>query len=224
MGSLIQPRGRRLFDDSFAGGLSAWRREGTGGLAVVEREGGRRALRLDCTGSRQGGAGCHAFCVHDFPDGIALEYDLFVREKNGLFITFVAMRGLGGEDMFSLPPRRGLFSDYTGDGALVRSYHVSVSRYDDEARHTGVSNWRRNPGLHLVGQGPDLCRETRRWYHLTIVKDAKHLQLGVDGTLAHECTDPGELPDEIPSGGKVGFRAIGARLVADVANVQVRKL
>lgn len=224
MGSLMQPRGRMLFDGSFASGLAAWRHEGIGRLAVVEREDRRRALRLDCTGSQQGGAGCHAFCMHDFPDGISLEYDLYVHERNGLLITFVAMRGLNGQDMFGLPPRTGIFRDYTGEDAPLRSYHVSVSRYDDRGEHTGVSNWRRNPGLHLMSQGPDLCKEIRCWYHITVVKHGKHVQLGVDGALAHEFTDPGELPDELPSGGKIGFRAIGSKLIADVADVQVRKL
>jgi hypothetical protein len=99
-----------------------------------------------------------------------------------------------------------------------------VSRYDDRGKHTGVSNWRRNPGLHLMGQGPDLCKEIRRTYHITLVKDGRHLQLGVDGKLAHEFTDPDELPDELPAEGKFGFRAIGSKMIADVSNVRVHRL
>jgi len=228
-GRLILPQGEVLFADDFAYGLGKWRHEGIGRLEIVAHEQANRhalgrALRIDCTGSQQGGAGCHAFCVEDFPDGIALEYDLFVHERNGLFITFIAMCGLRGEDMFSLPPRSGVFKDYTGEDALLRSYHVSVSRYDDEGAHTGVSNWRRNPGLHLVGQGPDLCKEIGRQYRMTIVKDGPHLQLGVDGTLAHEFVDPQELPDRLPEGGKFGFRAIGSKMIAEVSRVRVRKL
>jgi hypothetical protein len=56
-----------------------------------------------------------------------------------------------------------------------------------------VSNWRRNPGLNLMREGPDLCKQIGRWYRIRIVKDGGHCQLGVDGALAHEFTDPGEL-------------------------------
>jgi hypothetical protein len=219
---LIRPEGRRLFSDDFADGTDSWRHEGGGTLERVARDDGTHALRLDCTGSSQGGVGCHAFCGNDFPDGIVVEYDLLVRRSNGLVITFVAMRGLGGEDILDeLPPREGLFKDYTGDDAPMRSYHTSVSRYDDDGVHTGVSNWRRNPGLHLVGQGPDLCETIQQRYAITIVKDGLHLQLGVDGVLAHEFTDPLDLDDKMPDRGKIGFRAIGSEVIAEIANFRV---
>jgi hypothetical protein len=182
-------------------------------------------MRIECIGSQQGGPGCQAFCRRDFPDGIALEYDLKVKTNNGLVITFVAMQGLEGEDIITdLPEREGVFADYVGADAPMRSYHVSVSRYDDDGTHTGVSNWRRNPGLNLVGQGDDLCKEIGRQYRIRIVKDGPHCQLGVDGTLAHEFTDPDELPDEIPSEGKIGFRAIGSKVIAEIGGLQVRRL
>jgi hypothetical protein len=49
-----------------------------------------------------------------------------------------------------LPARKGIFSDYIYD-MKMRSYHVSISRYNDEGKHTGVSNWRRNPGIFMMG-------------------------------------------------------------------------
>ena len=223
MAELIVPTGEVLFEDDFTHGLGNWRHEGGGKISVVHADEGS-ALHLDCTGSRQGGVGTHAFCTKDFPDHIAVEYGLFVERSNGLVITFLAMRGLRGEDMFDLPPRQGVFNDYVGEDARTRSYHVSVSRYDDKGEHTGVSNWRRNPGLHLVGQGPDLCKEIGRLYRIRIVKDGKHLQLGVNDALAHEFTDPDELPDRIPDEGKTGFRAIGSEVIARVSGFRVRRL
>ncbi len=182
-------------------------------------------LCLDCTGSQQGGVGCQAFCRHNFPDGIAVEYDLHLETSNGLIITFVGMKGLNGEDVITeLPPREGIFADYIADDCPMRSYHVSVSRYDDDGTHTGVSNWRRNPSLHLMSQGPDLCKEVRRTYHIRIVKDGPLCQLGVNGELAHGFTEPDDLADEIPSGGKVGFRAIGSKVIAYISKFRVRKL
>jgi hypothetical protein len=148
-----------------------------------------------------------------------------VLTRNGLVITFIAMRGAKGEDLFdpALPKRAGVFGDYVRSDALV-SYHVSVSRYDDDGRHTGVSNWRRNPGLNLMREGPDLCREINRWYRIRIVKAGGHCQLGVDGVLAHEFTDPGQLTSPMPAGGKVGFRAIGSEVRMLVRNFKVTAL
>lgn len=219
-GKLIKPQGQVLFQEDFKD-LSNWDHEGVGRAYIAEPG----VLRLECVGSQQGGAGSQVFCRQDFPDHIAIEFDLKVLTNNGLIITFVAMKGLHGEDMITdLPPRQGLFNEYTGADARLRSYQVSISRYDDTARHTGVSNWRRNPGLHLMGQGPDLCKEVGRWYRIRIVKDGSHLQLGDNGRLAHEFTDPGQLPTPMPSDGKVGFRAIGANVQALIRNFRVLAL
>ena len=121
------------------------------------------------------------------------------------------------------PKRRGVFSDYVRNPKL-RSYHVSISRYGDKGVHTGVSNFRRNPGLNLAGQGPDLCKEIKTWYRVRVVKDGAHLQLGVDGKLAHEFTDPKTLKTPMPDAGKVGFRAIGKDVRTLIRNVKVTAL
>jgi len=137
----------------------------------------------------------------------------------------VAMRGLHGEDMLTeLPPRKGEFREYTGPDAPMRSYHVSVSRYDDEGKHTGVSNWRRNPGLHLMAQGKDLCQEIGREYVLRIEQDGPRCALFVDDQPGPAFVDPGDLPDAIPSGGKIGFRAIGSRVIAEITHLRVERL
>ncbi len=221
MSDLMVPKGPVLFEEGFREGLGEWVHEG-GGKVEIARPG---VMLLDCTGSQQGGVGTQAFCRRDFPDGIALEYDLLVKQSNGLVITFFAMRGLRGEDALTeLPPRAGRFGDYVGEDAPMRSYHVSVSRYDDQGVHTGVSNVRRNPGCHLVSQGPDLCQEIGRSYHVTIIKDGRQCQVAVDGRVAHDFVDPDELPDEIPGGGKLGFRAIGSLVLAEVSGLRVRAL
>ena len=221
MSRLIEPTGAVLFEENFSGDLANWHHEGTGTIEIV-RPG---VMRMDCTGGEQGGIGCHAFCRLDFPDHISIEYTLRVLENNGLIITFIAMRGLNGEDILTeLPPRKGLFAEYRGHDARMRSYHVSVSRYNDAGEHTGVSNWNRNPGKHLMSQGPDLCKEVGPAYRVTIIKNGLTCQLGVDGVFAHGFTDLGELPDEIPSTGKFGIRAIGSRVVAEISDVRVQAL
>ena len=156
---------------------------------------------------------------HHFPHNIAIEYDFRVENPDGLFITFVAMTSLEGKDAIAdAPPRRGVFEDYYNG---TRSYHVSICRYNDDGTHTGVSNWRRNPGLHLMVSGEDLCRDTGKLYHVKITKRGPHCLVEVDGQRGAEFTDPQTLPGRIPAGGKFGFRAIGADAVS---NVQVTSL
>lgn len=215
----LEPHGQVLYEEPFAN-LDNWHHEGQGELRLDADE--PSTLRLEIVGSKQGAEGSMAFCRTDFPDHIALEYDLKVLTPNGLVITFVAMQGLHGEDMIrDLPGRTGIFADYVGRDAKLKSYHVSVSRYDDRGVHTGVSNWRRNPGLNLMAQGPDLCQEIGQWYRIRIVKDGPTVQLQVNGEVAHGFVDPQTLESPLPTAGKIGFRAIGSEVKALVRNLRV---
>jgi Domain of unknown function (DUF1961) len=219
MSKLKEPRGKILFEEHFEN-LNNWRHEGAGDM-VLDKE-VKDAMRLQILGSGQGKAGAQAFCLKDFPDHIAIEYDLKLLTNKGLLLSFVALRGAMGQDMFDpgMPEREGIFNDYVRN-PLLKSYHVSVSRYDDKGLHTGVSNFRRNPGLVLMGQGPDLCKEIGKWYRVRLVKDGAHLQLGIDGQLAHQFTDPLQLETSVPDGGKIGFRSIGAEVRALIRNLRV---
>jgi hypothetical protein len=214
-----QPQGKVLFAESFKN-LDHWHLEGlTQGASIADGE-----LRLDCK-SKMGFHGVMAFCKQDFPDNIAIEYDLLVEQHNGLFITFIAMQGVNGEDAITgVPPRAGVFDDYVGEKASTRSYHVSVCRYEDDGKHTGVSNWRRNPGLHLMVSGKDLCTETGKLYHVRITKHGPHCAVDVNGERGAEFTDPQTIAGPIPTVGKFGFRAIGAHATFRVSNVKVTAL
>lgn len=202
---LVVPKGKVLYEDRFAN-LDNWHHEGIGQLAAPEPG----ILELDCVGSKQGAEGCMAFCKTDFPDNICIEYDLRALTNKGLVITFVAAQGRHGEDIITgLPKRQGVFADYIHNPGL-RCYHVSVSRYDDKGEHTGVSNWRRNPGIFLMAQQQDLCKAYNTWYNIAIVKQGKLLQLAVNGEPAGGFIDRDEIPEPIPTAGKIGFRSIGA--------------
>ena len=219
MPPLVEAKGKVLYEESFDS-LDNWHHEG-GGMLTQPEPG---VMQLNCVGSRQGRAGCMAFCRKDFPDNIRIEYDLKALTTNGLVITFIAAQGRRGEDMITeLPKREGIFADYILNPGL-RCYHVSVSRYNDKAEHTGVSNWRRNPGIFMMAQQPDLCKEPRKWYHVTITKKGPLLQMAVDGKLAGGFIDPDEIPEPIPSAGKIGFRAIGAKVLAQIRNLKVTEL
>ncbi len=210
--------GTVLYSDSFED-LNNWHHEGLGSITQPEPN----LMQLNCVGSIQGGAGCMAFCREDFPDSIRIDFDLRVLTTNGLVITFLASRGRRGEDMLSeLPPRDGVFTDYVSNPRL-RSYHVSISRHGDDGVHTGVSNWRRNPGLFLMGQQPDLCKEPKRWYHVAILKQGTLLHMAVDEWTAGGFVDPDEIPDAIPGAGKIGFRAIGRNVIVQIKNFTVSR-
>ncbi|MGB7157011.1 MAG: DUF1961 family protein [Tepidisphaeraceae bacterium] len=206
-----------LLEENFAN-LDRWRLEGLTEGASITPAG---ELRLDCK-SKMGFHGVMAFCKQDFPDNIAIEYDFLCEKHNGLFITFVAMTGVNGEDAITgVPPRTGVFEDYYNG---TRSYHASICRYADDGTHTGVSNWRRNPGLNLMVSGQDLCQEAGRTYHVKITKRGPQCIVEVDGQRGAAFTDPKTLPGPIPAGGKFGFRAIGADAVFRVWNVRVTAL
>lgn len=216
---LVEAKGQVLYEDAFEN-LVNWHHEGRGELTQPEPH----LMQLNCVGSRQGRAGCMAFCRTDFPDHICIEYDLKALTTNGLVITFIAARGRNGEDMITdLPPREGIFADYNSNPGL-RCYHTSISRYGDSGNHTGVSNWRRNPGMFMMGQQKDLCREPRKWHHVQIVKQGPLLQMAVDGELAGGFMDPDEIPEPIPSEGKVGYRAIGTEVLAQIRHFKVTAL
>jgi hypothetical protein len=211
---------RVLFHDPFVN-LDQWHLEGQTEGVTIAAPG---ELRLACR-SKMGMVGAMAFCRRDFPDRIAIEYDLIVEQHKGLLITFVAMQGVHGEDaIIGVPPRQGVFDDYTGERASTRSYHVSVCRYEDDGTHTGVSNWRRNPGLHLMTSGKDWCTETGRVYHVRITKDGPRCAIDVDGRRGAAFIDPKTLPGPIPTAGKIGFRAIGAEAVFRISNFTVTPL
>lgn len=215
------PIGQIIFEDNFDS-LENWHAEGVIEGVTLLRAG---TLRLNCNDSKQGGIGCMAFCKQDFPGSICIEFDFYMEEKNGLVIVFCGMKGLNGEDAITgVPLRKGMFDEYTGKDAVIRSYHVSISRYDDNGIHTGISNWRRNPGLHLMAQGEDFCKEIHKTYHIKIIKAGPTCRLEVDGKMASEFTDPQTLQDEIPTTGKVGFRAIGKKAIARISNFRAKTL
>jgi hypothetical protein len=212
-----------LCQDSFAD-FANWHHEGIG--RIVAAPGG--GMRLHCLGSRQGSEGCMAFFRPDLTEAIAVEYDVTIRGQGGLMINYNAIRGLKGEDLIAdrdrLPPRTGVMADYFSQRQGLQSFHVSLSRFDDQGRHTGTSNWRRNPGGLLIGHGNDPIREIGRSYHVRLTKDRGHLQCFVDGVFAHCAFDRDESKHPIPDTGKFGFRLVGSDVAVDVRNFRAHRI
>lgn len=214
------PNLETLHSDAFTS-LENWHHEGIGELVKLPQGG----MQLHCHGSRQGAEGCMAFFRPTLPDHIAVEYEMVVHSHGGLVINYLAIRGLRGEDLISdaskLPPRKGTMPNYYALKDGLQSYHVSISRFGDKGQHTETSNWRRNPGGHLVGHGIDPCQEIGRRYRIRVVKDRGHLQMFVDGKFAHGFVDWNDAPLTRPDYGKFGFRAIGSDVKIDVFDFKV---
>jgi hypothetical protein len=75
-----------------------------------------------------------------------------------------------------------------------------------------------------MGQGPDLCKEIGKEYRVAIEKDVACCRLFINGQFAHGFEDTKGWPGSIPSSGKVGFRAIGHKVIADISNFRVEQL
>ncbi|MHC4873944.1 MAG: DUF1961 family protein [Planctomycetota bacterium] len=212
-----------LYSDNFEN-LDNWHHEGTGTVELL----GGRGMKMDCSGSVQGGPGCMAFFRPTLPDCISYEYDIKILSQGGLVINYIAIRGLGGEDLIEdmdkLPLRTGIMANYFAKQWGLQSYHVSFSRFNDKAEHTGESNWRRNPGSLLCAQGNDYCTEIGKNYHVKVVKEKGHCQLWVDNKYCSGFIDRNEGSYSIPDTGKFGFRVIGSDVKAEIRNFNVSAL
>lgn len=220
---LSYPDGELLFHEDFLS-LDPWYHEGIGQLVPLPGGG----LQLHCLGSRQGAEGCMVFFRPDLPDQVSISYDVIIHSHGGLMINYLAIRGLQGEDLIrdvsKLEPRTGIMANYYASQWGLQSYHVSVSRFDDAGLHTDTSNWRRNPGCLLMGQGEDPIQEIGRRYRIRLVKDAGFLQLHVDGRFIHGVFDRDVSRYSLPDWGKFGFRLIGSDVRADVFNFRVHRV
>jgi hypothetical protein len=223
-GKLAKAEGKVLFEAALDAS-DGWVHEGIGRLVF-----GQGRMQLDGIGGGQGGLACHAFCPLDIPDGFRLDYTFSAEFNQGLLITFIGLKGLNGEDFLSgLPARQGIFAEYNGEhpdrfAPTSRSYHVSISRYNDEGEHTGVSNWRKNPGMKMMAQAGDPCRRVGQDYDISIVKNGRDAQLGVNGELVSAFRDDDPDRATVPADGKIGFRAVGSKVVFNISRFRVTAL
>lgn len=216
--TILYENKRLLFSDTFEN-LGSWFHEGVGKLEKLN--GG---LNLHCFESSMGEKGCMAFFRNDLPDQISIEYDIKIKSHGGMVLNYIAIRGMNGEDLIldkTLEARTGIMRNYFGLKWGLQSYHISFSRFGDDGVHTQISNWRRNPGMILVGHGNDPIMELNREFHIRITKDKGHLQFFVDGELGHAMIDRDTSEYPIPDYGKFGFRLIGTDVQAEIKNFKV---
>jgi len=203
-----------------------WIHEGIG--EIVSTPGQPGALDFACLGSIQGAEACMGFFKTPLPDQVEISYELTVHSQRGLVINYFALWGINGEDPFApgctLPPRTGIMANYWAKEFGLRSYHISVSRYNDKGIHTGTANIRRNPGGLLVGHGVDPVRTTNTPFRIRITKDLGAIQYHVNDVLAFACVDHATNLGPIPDQGYFGFRLIGSDVRITVKDFAVHAI
>jgi hypothetical protein len=146
------------------------------------------------------------WCPEVFPGSFVAEWDAQCLDtKLGLCIVFFSTQGPRGEDIFdpNLPKRTGLFPQYTMG---LSCYHISYYANTPDEPNRATANMRKNPGSHIVAQGPPaIPAESTAIHHVRLVKDGPHITLAVDGKASIDWTDDGKL-GPIYEGGRIGLR------------------
>ena len=109
----------------------------------------------------------------------------------GLCIVFFCATGLRGEDVLdpALPARDGTFSQY--HSAELKNYHISYYANTPATPDRPVSRLRRNPGKHIVQEGPRGIRVTSdAVHHLRLFKSGGRILFFVDDRKIIDWTDP----------------------------------
>ncbi len=151
----------------------------------------------------------HVFwCPKRFPESFVAQWEAQnLKTDAGLCIVFFAAAGNNGEPIFDkkLPARDGTFSQYT-KGA-IRCYHAS---YYANAAHNPdrqQTNLRKNPGFHLVAEGPEgIPTKSEKVHTVTLAKHGPHIRLWVDDKKVMDWTDQGKKGGKPHGDGFIGFR------------------
>ena len=152
----------------------------------------------------------HVFwCPKRFPESFVAQWEAQNLETDaGLCIVFFAAAAKeDGGSIFDedLPERDGTFSQYT-KGA-IRCYHAS---YYANAAHNPdrqQTNLRKNPGFHLVAEGPEgIPTKSEKPHTLTLAKHGNHIRLWIDQKKVIDWTDEGEQGGKPHGDGYIGLR------------------
>jgi hypothetical protein len=146
------------------------------------------------------------WCPEDFPASFIAEWEFVLEDPVGLCIVFFAATGPEGQSIFDpeMRPRTGEFAHYVYSD--LHAYHISYYASTPWVPRS-MANLRKNPGLHLLGNGPIEVRAIGgKVYRAQLVKDGPHLRLSIDGHTIIDTTDTGENFDAPLRGGKIGLR------------------
>ena len=181
--------------------VQSWTMEGPGILSESE---GWLHLKSERPDGPQG----HMvfWCPEDFPDSFIAEWEFILEDAVGLCIVFFAATGPEGQSIFAsdMSPRSGEFGHYVYSD--LHAYHISYYASTPWVPRS-MANLRKNPGLHLLGNGPIAVRaESGKVYRSQLVKDGPHIRMSIDGHTIIDEKDAGERFGEVYEGGKIGLR------------------
>jgi len=122
--------------------------------------------------------------IQDFSGPYMIEFDYQSASDHGLTMVFWNAFGVDGKDVFSWT-RTGKYQEYVASN--LTAYHCTFHRFA-----TGVSNFRKAPGFHLVLSEQDPVEPADRATHKIVIVSAGNRQkLFFDGMLVHDLTDIG---------------------------------
>jgi hypothetical protein len=146
------------------------------------------------------------WCPVEFPESFVAEWDAQCLDTQlGLCIVFFSTTGPQGQDLFDpkLPARTGLFPQYTMG---LSCYHISYYANTPDEPNRATANMRKNPGSHIVAQGPPaIPADSTAVHHVRLVKDGAHVTMAVDGKVSIDWTDDGKL-GPVYGAGRIALR------------------
>ncbi len=151
----------------------------------------------------------HVFwCPENFPESFVAQWEMQNQHlEAGLCIVFFSATGLKGEDVMdpSLPKRDGNFSQYNDEA--LKNYHISYYANTPSRPNRDVARLRKNPGKHIVKEGPRGIEVTSTKVHrITLVKEGAHIRLFVDKRPVIDWKDDGKVAGEPRGAGRIALR------------------
>lgn len=194
--------GERLYHASLADAdsVEGWKMEGPGEVAFKDGW-----MHMQSPGEKMH----HVFwCPKRFPASFVAQWEAQNLETDaGLCIVFFSAAAKDGGSIFDkdLPKRNGNFQRYI-NGA-IRCYHTS---YYANAAHNPdreQTNLRKNPGFHLVTEGPEgIPTRSEKVHTITLAKHDNRIRLWVDDRKVIDWTDEGRKGGDPHGDGFIGFR------------------
>lgn len=193
------------------------------GEAVIDFENQRLRMKNALPVSEGRRAHFVAWCKHDFPSNLQVEWDFYPVQEPGLCMLFFAAKGVNGEDLFddSLNERTGVYPQYhSGD---INTYHLSYfRRKHPEERAFQTCNLRKSKGFELVARGADpipSVKDAQSPYSMSLTKMGSEITFSINNLMVLKWTD-----EQVPlEDGKIGFRQM-APLIAEYQNLKVYEL
>nr|WP_275264614.1 DUF1961 family protein [Jiangella asiatica] len=167
------------------------------------------------------------WCPEEFPEDIAVSWNVWPLREPGLCMLFFAATGRNGEDIFDpgLEERTGEYHQY--HHGQINAFHVSYFRRKlREERAFHACNLRKSYGFDLVATGADPIPDVDDAdppYRLLLVKCGPYISFSINDLPIFSWHDDGQRHGPRLGGGRIGFRQM-APLLAEYDNLEVHRV